>query len=311
MRVASWLAGWVDYVFATVLVASRWLCSPILRGARQGSFQPAYAQLPGTGTADGGSGTNDGIQSGRIVKAAEIAMLTLAFFLGAHLFSGGTPTAAAPNINPLALLPASAPAATTVPITAVQREITVQADAFSAATEAQAPADATTTAAATAEATEEAAVLAPAPAAAAHAAALPAATPAPVATVATSAPQPTPVQPTAAAVAPPPPAAASVPAGRVLSEEEVRGAALAAGWAPELLDQVVKVAWCESSFNSGAEYLGARGLMQMLLNYWFEPYGLDPNQWTDPVTNLTAARHAYDVNFRVSGDGWAAWTCKP
>ena len=31
MRVTSWLAGWLDYVFAIILVASRWLRLPVAR----------------------------------------------------------------------------------------------------------------------------------------------------------------------------------------------------------------------------------------------------------------------------------------
>jgi hypothetical protein len=299
----------MDYVFATVLVASRWLCSPLLRVAPQGRLQPAHAQAASNGTGGSPAPSDDETQSGTVVRAAEIVMLTLAFFLGAHLLAGGTPTAAAPNLNPLGLLPAHAHAAETVAVRTVQHEVTVQANAFNSTTQTQVQAVVTAAPpAAEAAPAQEAAVLAPAPAAAAQAASLPAATPEPAPAVAATAPEPA---PTVAAVAPPPPAAATVAVGRILSEDEVRVAALAAGWSPDLIDQVVKVAWCESRFNSGAEYLGARGLMQMLVNYWFEPYGLDPAQWQDPVTNLTAARHAYDVNHRVSGDGWAAWTCKP
>ena len=305
VRVTSWLAGWMDYVFATVLVASRWLCSPLLRAVPQRRFEPAYAEAMANGTAQVRPITNDQGQSGRVVKAAEIAMLTLAFFLGTHLLTGGTPSAAAPNPNPLGLLPAHADAVEAGTIRAVQREVTVRADSFDAATRAATPAAGTIEPASGAP-TEEA-ILAPAPAAAVQAAALPAATPAPAATVAAASPP----EPTPAATVAPAPAATTAAVGWVLSEGEVRAAALAAGWAPELLDQVVKVAWCESRFNSAAEYLGARGLMQILVNYWFEPYGLDPAQWQDPVTNLTAARYAYDANHRVSGDGWAAWTCKP
>ena len=317
VRVTSWLAGWMDYVFATVLVASRWLCSPVLRVLPKRAPQPVFVHAAaGPHAPDWHQPAEEPQQSSWLVKAAEIVMLSLAFFLAAHLLSGGTSTVTAPNLNPLGLLPTYAYAAESLPVRTAQHEVTVPAGAFSTAPQAQVQAIAT--AAPAAVATEAAAVLAPAPAANAASAGIPAATPepAPAVAVATPASEPVAEEPAAppapalAAVAPPP-AAPPMVTGRILTEEEVRSAALTAGWAPDLVDQVVKVAWCESRFNSGAEYLGARGLMQILVNYWFEPFGLDPALWQDPVTNLTAAKRAYDANTLYSGDGWAAWTCKP
>ena len=319
MRVTSRLADSADYLFATVLVAGRWLCAPLRRTERQAVLQPAYAAMPANAQAPQwhNQAPPPPPQSGTLVRTAEIVMLSIAFFLAAHLLAGGTETAVAPNMNPLGLLPDQA-RAESLPVTSVQREITVNATEFAApvavVTQAPAAARATQAEPAPAQPTQEAA-LAPAPAPNSDAASLPSSDPAPApaaaapAPPAVQAPPPPPVPP-----APPEataPSTTSAPAGRIYTEAEVRSAALAAGWSPDLLDQVVKVAWCESRFNSGAEYLGARGLMQMIVGYWFEPFGLDPNMWADPVTNLTAARFAYEQNKRWSGDGWAAWTCKP
>lgn len=315
-RVTSRLADSADYVFATVVLAGRWLCTPLRRTTRAAALEPAYAFVPtGIDAAALQSGRAGGKpQTSAIVRTAEIVMLSAAFFLAAHLLAGGTPTAVAPNLNPLGLLPSQA-RAESLPVATVQRQVTVDAGQFgSLAPATQAPAQ-VEEAAATPEAaapTQEAALLAPAPGAAGGSASLPAEESAPAA-VATPAP---PVQPPPPPVPPAPPEATApstsvAPVGRIYTEAEVRAAALTAGWAPELLDQVVKVAWCESRFNSGAEYLGARGLMQIIVGYWFEPFGLDPNLWADPVVNLRAARFAYEQNKEWSGDGWAAWTCKP
>ena len=87
-------------------------------------------------------------------------------------------------------------------------------------------------------------------------------------------------------------------------------AAVAAGWPAELLPEVEIVARCESSLRTHAQYLGALGLMQMM-PFWFGEAGLNPDMWHDPVTNLRAAKYAYDDSIRQGVDGWAPWTCKP
>ncbi|MEO8540716.1 MAG: lytic transglycosylase domain-containing protein, partial [bacterium] len=70
------------------------------------------------------------------------------------------------------------------------------------------------------------------------------------------------------------------------------------------------VAWCESRFETHAQYGGALGIMQMM-PYWFTSAGLDPDQWSDPVTNLRAALFAYQEHERNHADPWGPWTCKP
>lgn len=95
-----------------------------------------------------------------------------------------------------------------------------------------------------------------------------------------------------------------------MTTDEIRAAASTAGWPAELLDEVVSVARCESTFFTHAEYYGALGLMQMM-PLWFAPAGLDSEMWADPVTNLRAARYAYLENERNYGNAWGPWTCKP
>jgi hypothetical protein len=109
---------------------------------------------------------------------------------------------------------------------------------------------------------------------------------------------------------PEPPASAAAPSGRYLSTDELHAAAVAAGWPVELLPELEIVARCESRFHTHAQYLGALGLMQMM-PFWFPEAGLNPDLWHDPVTNLRAARYAYEDSIRQGVDGWAPWTCKP
>jgi hypothetical protein len=236
-----------------------------------------------------------------VVKALEIAMLSISFFLAAHLLSGGTPTAVAPNLNPLGLLPDHA-RAQTVQVPAVSLQVDVPATAFSAELApadgpAQQPAPAVKLAPADKPAVEAAAVSnAPSNATgAAPAVSTPAAPPAPV-----------------QAAGPPSPTTASRPelTSRYLTIDEFHAAALAAGWSVSQLDELTSVALCESDFHTHAEYGGAFGLMQVM-PVWFKEAGLDLSMWADPVTNLRAAKVAYDYSVREWGNGWVQWTCRP
>jgi hypothetical protein len=316
VRVTSWLAGWLDYVFAIALVAGRWLRLPIARPTEEpvmlSAFAPALAEQYGPRW----DGSEPRQKSGALVRAAEIAMLSVSFFLAAHLLSGGTPTVTAPDLGAFGRLSERARAETLPVPSASSKLIEVPAGSFTEQSTANtAPAAETEPAPAT---TEEIAVLAEPSAADGAAAgvaeATPVAEPAPAATVAeeppappAQAPPPAPVP--APAVAPPAPAVPSLP-DRYLTVDELRSAALAAGWPAALLPQIETVAWCESRYHTHAQYLGALGLMQML-PFWFEVAGLDRAMWADPVTNLKAAYVAYVEHERITGDPWSAWTCKP
>jgi hypothetical protein len=298
MRVTNWLAGWLDYVFAMLIVAGRWFRVPSIRSAANDPvMHTAFAPNLETYAPRWHDQQDEG-RSGALVKAAEIAMLSVSFFLAAHLLSGGTSTALAPNLNRFGLTSDRARADTfAVPTTAV--EVIVPASTF--ATDLPA----TTTDEAQTPPPVQAAVLAPASDGAATAAG------AGVETVVEQAAPPPPPKPAATPAAAsvatqpaPPPPPAFVPQSRVLTEAEVRAAATQAGWPAELLSDVVTVAYCESHFATDAMFLGARGLMQILPN-WFE----DGSDWSDPVVNLRAALVAYREHERAFGDGWSAWTC--
>lgn len=299
VRVTSWLAGWVDYVFATVLVAGRWLRLPLTRPDPEPGFRSAFAPTMNEGFGPRWHDDAPSQSSGPLVKAAEIVMLSISFFLAAHLLSGGTSTAFAPNLN--RLLGERSQAQAQLVAGAPRAEITVPATAYAQAIQ--------TLPQATPVVTEEAALQPPSTDSAA------------AASVQESAPAPAPTQaprveaappPAPAAVAPPAPepTVAPAPVGRYLTSSEVRAAVIAAGWPSALVEDVVNVAWCESRFHSGAQYGGALGLMQMM-PFWFSAAGLDSAQWSDPVTNMRAALFAYQEHERNHADPWGPWTCKP
>ena len=313
VRVTSWLAGWLDYVFALLLVAGRRIFAPLVRGAREPAIGREFAAEVVIGEApawaERAKGA-DSTMSGTLVKAAEIVMLSLAFFVAAHLLSGGTPTVTAPDLNPLGLIPDRA-RAEALPVPAGSgKQIEVQAQTFiyNVPRETPVEAEAETVSAVTAVTTEEAA-LAPAsePETAAAAATVAAPAPKPVEQPAAAAPAPAPVTPLAPTVTPVQP---PVSEGRHLTAAELRTAALAAGWPAETLPQLESVAWCESRFHTHAEYFGAKGLMQVI-PLWFAVAGVDANLWWDPVVNLKAAKAAYDEGVRNGYAPWSAWSCSP
>ena len=125
-------------------------------------------------------------------------------------------------------------------------------------------------------------------------------------------PTPATVPPTATAV---PAAATPAPAWDYhpvthLSEAEVRAAASSAGWPAGLLDQVVEVAWCESSYRPNATNGWAYGVMQLVPN-WFDYAGVDFALWTDPVVNLRVAYAAYQYDIGRGNTPWQQWICQP
>jgi hypothetical protein len=48
-----------------------------------------------------------------------------------------------------------------------------------------------------------------------------------------------------------------------------------------------------------------------MMPFWFTAAGLEPSQWSDPVTNMRAALFAYQEHERNHADPWGPWTCKP
>ncbi len=302
VRVTSWLAGWVDYVFAIALVAGRWLRLPVSQPEPDPGFRTAFAPTLGDTFAPHWHDSEPSQKSGPLVRVAEIVMLSISFFLAAHLLSGGTSTAVAPNLN--RLLGDRAYAQTTVVAGQPATEILVPETVYAGVIPAEVAPESV--------AAEQAALQPPAADSAAAAAveeAAPATTPAPAPT---QAPAVETAPPPPAAIAPPAPqpTVAPAPTGRYLTGAEIRAAAVAAGWPSALVDDVVNVAWCESRFHSGAQYGGALGLMQMM-PFWFAEAGLDGANWADPVTNMRAALFAFQEHERAHVDPWGPWTCKP
>jgi len=305
VRVMSRLAAWADYGVAVAFALCRRVRVPVRQRAAllQPACEPVYAfeGRPLAVAAPVGLHWHEPPPSpGRqpwFVRPAEVAMLTLSFFLAAHLVGGGTPEARAPQAS-AALVPAiSRP----VPARVVEVRPTVSVDTSQAAGAAAAgpveepkpaPAPATADAAASSTPAERpggGAAEAPSPAAEA-----PAEQPIP----AEAAPSPAP------AVAPP---AASQPP---LTYAQVIAFAIEAGWPAELTDAVARVAWCESRFRPDAVGYMAYGLMQVV-PLWFEYAGIPFERWSDPVANLKAALAAFRYSEAQGHSPWAAWTCKP
>ena len=299
VRVMSRLAAWADYGLAVAFALCRWVRVPVAPRAAllEMAFEPACAaEAAPVGPRRYGAGpaapaafpsprwhepAPRAVRQPWFVRPAEVAMLTLSFFLAAHLFGGGTPEARAPQVS-FALVPSvSRPAPARV--VEVQPTLPAVADPAPAAAPGEAedpkPAPVPATSDAAASSAPAAAPAARAPESPAPAAATP-------------------------AVAPP---AANLPP---LTHAQVIAFALEAGWPAELTDAVARVAWCESRFRPDAVGYMAYGLMQVI-PLWFEYAGIPFERWADPVANLKAALAAFQYSEAQGHSAWAAWTCKP
>lgn len=317
VRATSWLAAWVDYGFAIALVAGRLLRIPVR--AAESEFEPAYLRLASE-RYEGYAPEQIGRPRWRepqapsqpwFVRPAEIVMLSISFFLAAHLLSGGTASVSAPQLNPLSMLSTTASAGqvstllvpsgrSVAPAASLTVTVESAVEAASAEVAAEQPA---------AEAPASEPVPAAAPDSGPSAASVSAeAIPAPAESVSEPAPA------AAAAPAPAPAAVAAPPlpvvATDALSFSEIMAAAAAAGWAADRLDEVSRVAWCESRFRPDAVGYGTYGLMQ-LIPYWFEATGTDFALWSDPVTNLRVALFAFAADIEYGETPWGPWSCKP
>lgn len=312
VRATSWLASWVDYGIAIALVAGRLVRIPVR--AAEPRLEPAHMRLAtegyeGYGSARASRRWDEPERPSQhwLVRPAEIVMLSASFFLAAHLISGGTSSVSAPQVNPFALISTSASAGqastrlipsptSQAPAATVTVPVEAASDAALAATvfEAPAPGDEPVPAPAPAPGLQ-AATLQDAESTAPEPAPAPAAEPAPA---------------PAAETAPAPLAAVPAVTALVFSYDELVAAAVAAGWPAERLDEVARVAWCESRFRSDAVGYGTYGLMQ-LIPVWFEVTGTDFALWSDPVTNLRVALYAFSSNIEGGAEPWGPWSCKP
>ena len=321
MRATSWLANWVDYGFAVILVVCRLFRVPSRRDGVAFEATPARAS------------THEGFRprwheeaapeqrQHWIVRPAEIVMLTISFFLAAHLIGGGPAQVRAPQVNPLSYLslteaPQSAHDAGLADRGALVMEIQPlpvfsvpggQSLADVVAEELPVTGDADLMAG------EEPDPL-PAPperGSAPAAAGVSEPTPRPVAT---PSPEPTPAPTQAPAEPTPAPAATTAPAPApgpsVLSYSYIYDLALQAGWPADRADEVARVAYCESSYRPRAVGYGTYGLMQ-LVPLWFSASGTDFDLWSDPLTNLKVALFAFETDLSYGNDPWAPWGCKP
>jgi hypothetical protein len=95
-----------------------------------------------------------------------------------------------------------------------------------------------------------------------------------------------------------------------LSKDTIEAYALLAGWPPELLDDLLDVAWCESRYDPLALNGYMRGLMQVN-TLWFDYSDTDRDRWTDPLVNLRVAYSVYEYDLARGNEPWAQWQCKP
>jgi hypothetical protein len=142
--------------------------------------------------------------------------------------------------------------------------------------------------------------------------AAPAVEAAPVAptTTATTAPPPTAPPPAArtAAQPPPPPPAPPPPAPPPAPSSSAEGAI--AHWFPDVYDEALAVARCESGLNPSAVSPGGanHGLFQINSVHRTSFEAVTGRPWSDVYdadANAQFARHLYDDS------GWDAWTCQP
>ncbi len=303
VRVMSRLATWADYGVAVALAVCRRLRLPAREQAIPFACEPVYVAETAAGQAvplrAGRPVWREPAVPARVapanqpwyVRPAEVLMLTLSFFLAAHLAGSGFQEARAPQLGislvPVVARPVPARVIDVTPTVVAAATAEPAAPAAVAGTDADTPAPA------------------PAPAPAGSHAAAAETSPSPAARAVPSAPAEQPVPPAPApAVAPP---AASLPP---LTYAQVIALAIEAGWPAELADHVARVAWCESRFRPDAVGYGAYGLMQVV-PLWFEYAGLDFSLWSDPVANLKAALAAYRYSEERGHAPWAAWSCKP
>lgn len=92
----------------------------------------------------------------------------------------------------------------------------------------------------------------------------------------------------------------------ILNENEVRNYLSMAGFTGKALDDAVKVAYCESNFDTQAHnvtpYEDSRGLMQ--INLMAHPY-FQILDLFNPQINTEVA----NIIYRESGNNFNAWTC--
>lgn len=90
----------------------------------------------------------------------------------------------------------------------------------------------------------------------------------------------------------------------------MRALLVAAGFDGELLEQALRVAWCESRYRPGASNGRDFGLFQ-LDPLWAAWAGVPVEALFDPLTNARVARLVVDYDRATGGPDWRQWQCSP
>ncbi len=87
---------------------------------------------------------------------------------------------------------------------------------------------------------------------------------------------------------------------------------IVAGWPHELLEDAMRVAWCESRWSPYARGDGGNsvGIFQ-LHNGWFGYAGEDPANWGSAEVNARVAYSVYRYDISRGYTEWKQWSCKP
>lgn len=96
--------------------------------------------------------------------------------------------------------------------------------------------------------------------------------------------------------------------GGRLTQPEMEAVLRIAQWPPDAMDEAAAVAWCESRYSPRAVGDGGSslGVFQLWVG-WFPWAGVDPDRWSDPVTNAVVARMVWERDRQT----WRQWTCRP
>lgn len=90
-----------------------------------------------------------------------------------------------------------------------------------------------------------------------------------------------------------------------------------AGWEPELQQEALSVANCESRLDPNATNGNQLGLFQIMGHTdgwqgWYQYFGYSEDDALDPVINAHVARLIYQYDIDRGYDGWIQWpNCKP
>lgn len=85
-----------------------------------------------------------------------------------------------------------------------------------------------------------------------------------------------------------------------------------AGWEPELVPELRKVVFCESTFRP--DVVSSNGLwfgLMQISAFWFDVMDYPFEKWSDPLVNLRVGRLIYQYDIDKGQAPWSQWGCKP